>query len=68
MGSVSKFVSDKTVVCSLRGFYNEDEWYTVNFRYWLHTARRVKDGIMINVGSRCFLVDEYTGSVVKEVK
>jgi hypothetical protein len=68
MGSVSRYVSDKTIVSSLRKFYDKNEQYSINFRYWLHTARPVKDGIMLNVGSRYFLVDEITGSVIREVK
>ena len=68
MGCVSKYVSDKTIIASLRKFYGADEQYTVNFYYWLHTAVPVKDGILVLVGSRSFLIDEYTGSVIREIK
>ena len=68
MGSVSKYFSDETLISSLRGFYDENERYSINFHYWIHTAVMVKDGIMIQVGSRRFLVEEFTGSVIREVK
>ena len=68
MGSVSKYVNDKTIISNLRGFYDAEEQYRINFRYWLHTAKQVKDGIMIQVGSRRFLVDAFTGSVIREVR
>ena len=67
MGIVSKFFSDEDVISSLRGHYDDAEQYSINFYYWLHTARRVKDGIIVNVAGRRFLVDEFTGSVIREV-
>ena len=68
MGVVSKYFSDETVISSLRGFYDENERYNINFHYWLHTATITKGGILIHVGSRRFLVEEFTGAVIREVK
>lgn len=68
MGVVSNYFSDETVISSLRGFYDENERYSINFHYWLHTATITKDGILIRVGSRMFLVEEFTGTVIREVK
>ena len=68
MGAVSKYVSDDEVIASLRKYYSTTQQYNTNFRYWLHTAKKVKDGILISVGSRKFLVEEFTGSVIREVK
>ena len=65
---VTAYASDESVIASLRKYYNRDEQYNTNFRYWLHTARKVKDGIMIQIGSRRFLIDEHTGSVIKEIR
>lgn len=65
---VTDYASDESVIASLRKYYNADERYTVDFRYWLHTAKKVKDGIMVQIGSRKFLIDEYTGSVIKEIR
>lgn len=66
--SVSPYFSDVALIASLRKYYKKKDQYSVNFKYWLHTAKKTKDGILINVGSRKFLVDFYTGSVIKEVK
>ena len=68
MGVVSKYFSDETVISSLRGHYDANERYSINFHYWLHTATITKDGILVRVGSRRFLVDEFTGAVIREVK
>lgn len=68
MGAVSKYVSDDTVIASLRSHYKENERWNINFRYWLHTAKIVKDGILIRVGSRKFLIEKFTGSVIKEIR
>ena len=68
MGVVSKYFADETVISSLRGFYDENERYSINFQYWLHTATITKDGILIRVGARMFLVEEFTGTVVREIK
>lgn len=66
--ALTAYASDKSVISSLRKYYNRDEQYNVDFRYWLHTAKKTKDGIMVQIGSRRFLIDEYTGSVIKEIR
>ena len=68
MGVVSKYFSHETVISSLRGRYDTNERYSINFHYWLHTATITKDGILVRVGSRRFLVDEFTGAVIREVR
>lgn len=64
---ISPYFSDKTLISSLRKYYKKEEQYSINFGYWLHTAKKTKDGIIIQIASRKFLVDYYTGSVIKEV-
>ena len=68
MGVVSKYFTDETVISSLRGHYDANERYSINFHYWLHTATITKDGILVRVGSRRFLVDEFTGAVIRDVR
>ena len=68
MGVVSKYFSDETVISSLRGHYDANERYSINFHYWLYTATITKDGILVRVGSRRFLVDEFTGAVIREMR
>ena len=68
MGVVSKYFADETVISSLRGFYDENKRYSINFHYWLHTGTITKDGILIRVGARMFLIEEFTGAVIREVK
>lgn len=68
MSQLSPYFSDADLISSLRKYYKKEEQYSVNFQYWLNTEKKVKDGILINVGNRKFLVDFYSGSVIKEVK
>lgn len=68
MSQLSPYFSDADLISSLRKYYKKEEQYTVNFKYWLHTAYKVKDGIIIQIANRKFLVDFYTGSIIKEVK
>lgn len=65
---ISPYFSDKDLISSLRKYYDESEAYRINFSSWLHTAKKTKDGILIQIGSRKFLIDHYTGSILKEVK
>lgn len=67
MGVVSRYASDDEVINSLRGYYDADRRFSVNFCHWLHTARKCKDGIIVQVENRRFLVDEFTGCVIREV-
>lgn len=67
MSQLSPYFSDADLISSLRKYYKKEEQYSVNFQYWLNTEKKVKDGILINVGNRKFLVDFYSGSVIKEV-
>ena len=64
---LSPYFSDDDLINSLRKYYPKNKQYTVNFQYWLHTAKKIKDGIIIQIASRKFLIDFYTGSVIKEV-
>lgn len=69
MGVVSPYISDDEVVSSLRGWFDATDWYRIDFHYWLSsTARVVRDGVCVNVGSRCFIVNVDTGNVIREVK
>ena len=67
MGIISQYATDEETVNSLRAYYPREEQYTVNFEYWLHTARKTKDGILITVGSRKFLLHPVLGTVMKEI-
>ena len=68
MGIISPYCSDEEVVASLRQYYNKNEQYKINFYHALSTARRVKDGVLVTVGSRQFLLHEVLGVVLREVK
>lgn len=67
MGVVSKYFSDDDLISSLRPYFPRARQYSVDFRFWLNTAKRSSDGIIVTVESRRFLVDEYTGSVIREL-
>ena len=68
MGVISPYASDEEVVASLRQYYNKNEQYKINFYHWLRTAKKTKDGILVTVGSRQFLLHEVLGVVLREVK
>ena len=65
---MTPYASDESIIASLRKYYMKEKQYNINFKYWLHTAKKIKDGIIIQIASRKFLIDFYTGSVIKEVK
>lgn len=65
--SVTSYASDKEIIASLRKYFNKEEQYTINFEYWLNFAIKTNNGILIKIKHREFLVDYYSGSVIKEV-
>lgn len=67
MGSVSPYFSDGTLISSLKKYYNRNEQYSINFEYWLNFAIKTRNGVLIKIKHREFLVDYYTGSVIKEM-
>lgn len=68
LGVISKYISDDEVVSNLRQHFDRDDQYRVNFYYWLSsTARVVREGVLVDVGSRRFLLNADTGVVVREV-
>ena len=67
MGIISQYCTDDETVNSIRAYYSREEQYTVNFHHWLTTAKRTKDGVLVTVGTRQFLLHEVLGTVIKEV-
>ena len=67
MGVVSKYFSDDELISSLRPYFPREKQYSIDFRFWLNTAKRSNDGIVVTVENRRFLVEEYTGSVSREL-
>ncbi len=65
--SVTPYASNKTIIASIRKYFNNEEQYSINFEYWLNFAIKTNNGILIKIKNREFLVDQYTGSVIKEV-
>ena len=67
MGVAGLYFSDNDVICSIRKYYRKNKQFSTNFEYWLNTAKHTKDGILITVENRKFLVNTYTGMVIREV-
>ena len=67
MGVISAYISDDEVVSSLRRQFDRDEQYRIDFYHALHTARFSKDGVLVDVMDRTFLLDANLGFVVREV-
>lgn len=65
--SVTPYASNKTIIASIRKYFNSEEQYAINFEYWLNFAIKTNNGILIKIKNREFLIDYYTGSVIKEV-
>ena len=65
MGVVSEYFSDDDLICILRPYFPRERQYVIDFRFWLDTAKKTKDGIIVTVENRKFLVDEYTGAVIR---
>lgn len=66
MGVVGAYFSDEEVISSLRRQFPRYQQYRIDFLSWLHTARLTSDGFVVQVFNRKFLVDKYTGSVIRE--
>lgn len=67
MGVISPYLPDNEVISCLRQMFDRDEQYSVDFQYWLSTARVVREGVLVDVMSRKFLLDYHTGAVIREV-
>ena len=65
--NLTSYASDKEIIASLRKYFNSEEQYSINFEYWLNFAIKTNNGILIKVKNREFLIDYYSGSVIKEV-
>ena len=65
--SVTSYASDKEIIASLMKYFNKEEQYCINFKYWLNFAIKTNNGILIKIKNREFLIDEFSGSVIKEV-
>ena len=65
--SVTTYADNKEIIASIRKYFNREEQYTINFEYFLNFAIKTNNGILIKIKQREFLVDYYTGSVIKEV-
>ena len=65
---LSPYFSDYEVISSLRQYYKDSEQYSINFEYWLQRKRITKDGIIVNIAGKQFLIDYYTGSVIKQMR
>lgn len=66
--SVTPYASNKTIIQSIRKYFNSNEQYSINFEYYLNFATKTNDGVLIKIKDRKFLVDYYSGSVIKEVR
>lgn len=65
--SVTPYASNQEIITSIRKYFNSEEQYTINFEYFLNFAINTNNGILIKIKHREFLVDYFTGSVIKEV-
>ena len=67
INNVDFYFSDSDVIASLRQRFDREEMYTINFKYWLNTMKKTKDGLVVQVENRKFLIHPYTGLVLKEL-
>ena len=64
---LTPYTSDKEIIASLRKYFNKEEQYSINFEYWLNFAIKTNNGVLIKIKHREFLIDEFSGTVIKEV-
>ena len=64
---LSSYFSDTEVITSLRQQFPRELQYSIDFKVWLNNAILTEKGFIIQVLSRKFLVDRYTGNVIKEL-
>ena len=67
MGIISPYCTDNETINSIRAYYSREEQYTINFHHWLTTAKKTKDGVLVTVSTREFLLHEVLGTVIREV-
>ena len=68
MGVISPYFSDSNLISILRAYFNRNEQYKINFKYWLNNVDYTEKGIIVRIKNRKFLVDKYTGSVLEELR
>ena len=64
---LSPYFSDADLINSLRACFSRDEQYTIDFHFWLSTAKLTSEGFIIQVKSRRFLIDKMVGCVIREL-
>lgn len=65
--SLTPYASSQEIISSIRKYYNRNEQYTIDFEYWLNFAIKTNNGILIKIENREFLIEYFSGSVIKEV-
>ena len=65
--TVTPYASDKEIITSLRKYFNNEEQYSIDFNYYLNFAIKTKNGVLIKIKHREFLIEYFSGTVIKEV-
>lgn len=64
---LSSYFSDEEVISNLRQQFPRDLQYNIDFKVWLNNGKLTSDGYIVQVLSRKFLIDKFTGVVIKEL-
>lgn len=64
---LSSYFSDEEVISNLRQQFPRDLQYSIDFKVWLNNGKLTSDGYIVQVLSRKFLIDKFTGVVIKEL-
>ena len=65
---VTPYASNKAIITSIRKYFNNDEQYSINFEYYLNFAKITNNGVLIKIKQREFLIDYFSGTVIKEIR
>ena len=64
---LSPYFSDEECISHLRLQFPKDMQYKIDFKFWLGTGKLTRDGFIVQVMSRKFLIHKTLGIVLKEL-
>ena len=65
---VGLYFTDEELACNLRPFFSEDKRFSIDFQSWFAKSKQTSQGFVVQVEDRRFLIDVYTGLVLRELE
>lgn len=65
---VGLYFTDEELACNLRPYFESEKRFTIDFKSWFAKSKQTSQGFVVQVEDRRFLIDVYTGLVLRELK